>query len=74
MVLLVVVSYRVDNYWFVFNLQSIAQRRLPFSDTIQLNVTDRNGTEIASAKVILYRCRSATTYVHVRQNVFGLID
>ena len=44
-----------------------------FSDTILLNVTDINGTEIASANVILYKCRTATKYVHVRQHVVVLI-
>jgi len=39
-----------------------------------LNVTDRNGTEIASAQVMLYKCRTATRCVHVKQNMFVLIN
>lgn len=45
-----------------------------FSDTVMLNVTDINGTKIASTQVMLYKCRTATTYVHVRQNVVALIN
>jgi len=45
----------------------------PFSDRVLLNVTDRNGTEIASTQVILYKCGTAAKYVHVRQNVFVFI-
>lgn len=56
-----------------FYLQSIARRHL-FSDTVLLNVTDRNGTEIASTQVLVYRCRTVTRCVHVRQNVFLLIN
>ena len=45
-----------------------------FSDTVMLNVTDINGTKIVSTQVMLYKCRTATTYVHVRQNMVALIN
>lgn len=41
-----------------------------FSDEVRLKVTDGNGTEIASTQVVLYKCRTATKYVHLRYNVF----
>jgi len=45
-----------------------------FSDTVMLKVTDRNGTKIASTNIILYKCRTAKKYVHVRQIVVVLIN
>ena len=45
-----------------------------FSDTVMLKVTDRNGTKIASTNIIIYKCRTAKKYVHVRQNVVVLIN
>ena len=61
--------------WFTFYLHSIAQRLFFFfSDTVMLNVTDINGTKVASTQVMLYKCRTATTYVHVRQNMVALIN
>ena len=57
--------------WFTFYLHSTF---FFFSDTVMLNVTDINGTKVASTQVMLYKCRTATTYVHVRQNMVALIN
>jgi hypothetical protein len=35
---------------------------------------DINGAKVASTQVMLYKCRTATTYVHVRQNMVALIN
>jgi hypothetical protein len=64
----------VAHYRFAFYLHSIAQILLHFSDTVMLKVTDRNGIKIASTNIILYKCETATKYVHVRQNVVVLIN
>lgn len=65
----------VGHYWFAFYLHSIAQRIFFFfSDTVMLSVTDINGAKVASTQVMLYKCRTATTYVHVRQNMVALIN
>jgi hypothetical protein len=64
----------IYHYRFAFYLHSIAQILLHFSDTVMLKVTDINGTKIASTQVMLYKCRTATTYVHVRQNIAMLPD
>ena len=74
MVRVVGVFFYCFTYWFAFYLQLIAQIILHFSDIVVLNVTDRNGTEIASTKVMLYKCRTSKRYVHVRHNVFVLIN
>ena len=66
-------GFIVDHFWFAFICNRL-YRDIFFSDTVLLNVTDRNGTEIASTQVLLYRCRSATRYAHVRQNVILLIN
>ena len=66
-------GFIVDHFWFAFICNRL-HRDIFFSDIVLLNVTDRNGTEIASTQVLLYRCRTVTRCVHVRQNVFILIN
>ena len=66
-------GFIVDHFWFAFICNRLDQN-LFFSDTVLLNVTDRNGTLVASTQVLLYKCRTATRCVHVRQNVFALIN
>jgi hypothetical protein len=59
-------GFIVDHFWFAFICNRL-HRDIFFSDTVLLNVTDRNGTEIASTQVLLYKCRTATRCVHVRE-------
>ena len=66
-------DFIVDQFWFAFICNRL-QRDIFFSDTVLLNVTDRNGTLIASTQVLLYKCRTATKYVQVIQNVVVLIN
>ena len=67
MLLLGILLLTISGLLFIYNRLHL------FSDIVLLNVTDRNGTEIASTQVMLYKCGTATKYVHVRQNVFLLI-
>ena len=67
-------GFIVDHFWFAFICHRLHRDFYIFSDTVMLNVTDRNGTVIASTQVTLYKCRTATRCVHVRQNVFVLIN
>jgi len=52
----------IDHYYLT--VAFIALRLYTFfPDIVLLYVTDRNGTEIASTQVVLYKCGAATKYV-----------